>query len=87
MPVLSTWAAGAPCQFDAAAVEDHYRVLQDADLWDHACAAAIYVQSLRLMADVMHDTKVKSVRKVDAIKQIARIRRDLDAKQADIDRI
>ena len=39
------------------------------------------------MADVMHDTKVKSVRKVDAIKQIARIRRDLDAIQADIDRI
>lgn len=72
---------------DAAAAEDHYRVLQDADLWDHAGAAAMYVQSLHRMADVIHDATVKSARTVDAIKQIARVGRDLDALQARIDRI
>ena len=72
---------------DAEAAEDHYRVLQYADLWGHAGEAALYVQSLIVSAHALHNTKMKAGQTVTAINQLARIGRDLDALKAKIDRI
>ena len=72
---------------DAETAEDHYRVLQDADLWGHAGEAALYVQSLIVSAHALHNTKMKAGQTVNAINQLARIGRDLDALKAKIDRI
>lgn len=72
---------------DAEAAEDHYRILQDADLWDHTGTAALYVQSLIMSAQALHKTNMKAAGTVNAQQQLARIGRDLDALQAWIDRI
>lgn len=72
---------------DAEAAEDHYRMLQDAELWQHTGDAALYVQSLIMSAQALHNTAVQSSRTVIEINQIARIGRDLDALQASINRI